>query len=201
MSWDNEAPCGGCGGKLNAAPPPFAANVRRSVTQEWAVICPECGLYTRFCRKIGVDEPVPDHPEFGFDYEGLDPGIVNVVRMLRESSLQLETVDSGDGYTKLMDGQYDPEEVLDVPHVAVVCEPHELARIATDIAIFLRIIGVDVVPEGRATGTEDNPTATVSARYDPADDTAVILIEHLNDDGLAIAMSRMRGNRNEMVQA
>ncbi len=85
-----------------------------------------------------------------FDYEQIDPGIRDTVRLLRDAGF--ETTDSGDGVSK-------PDMVcaLDFPHVAAVCAPHLILAEAKRMAEVLEGTGF-----------------VVQATYDPRDVIVVL---------------------------
>lgn len=105
----------------------------------------------------------------------LDPGIRRTVAWLRDHGF--DTTDSGDGVTKLETGVMDPEDVLDVPHVVMVTEPDELVTWAKRLAHELSARGIDLVPEGRG-------EPTLSASYDPANGSSVLILYGVNDEML-----------------
>ena len=104
----------------------------------------------------------------------LDPGIVEVVAFLRRHGFR--TTDSGDGRSKgdTMDC------ALDVPNVAMVCEPGTLLAEADRLRATLEAAGV-------ALTTENAPS--IQASYDPVDGSAVVLLLGLDDAALIAAMS------------
>lgn len=69
------------------------------------------------------------------DYDALDPGIRDVVRLLREHGF--DTRDSGDGISKPLDS----EGVLRFPHVVCVVEPHEMYSEARRLNALAKTIG------------------------------------------------------------
>ena len=96
-----------------------------------------------------------------FDYSQLDPGIVGIVRVLRY--LGFNTVDSGDGETKLVAG-YDPAEIIPYPHVAIATSEDKLIP---DARRLTRVLGKEW---------------TIQATFDPRDDSSLILIMKLPKD-------------------
>ena len=93
-----------------------------------------------------------------FDYAQLDPGIRGIVRVLRY--VGFNTVDSGDGETKLVAG-YDPAEILPYPHVAIATEPEKMIKESYRLISCL--------------GKE----WTINGTFNPRDETALILIMKL----------------------
>jgi hypothetical protein len=107
------------------------------------------------------------------DYSELDPGIRDVVRLLR--SWGFNTTDSGDGVSK----PEDYEGVLRVPHVhCTLTGKQGLKEQARRMHRNLRhLAGV----------SEDD--FSVEACFLPASETAVISLFHLNDEALARAQA------------
>lgn len=93
------------------------------------------------------------------DYDALDPGIRETVRMLR--SWGFNTTDSGDGITKGEDG-------LSHPHVFIVCDPPEMLAQADSLSYRLTSLGIAVGQVG-----ED---ISIQATYDPITGTAIIML-------------------------
>lgn len=114
----------------------------------------------------------------GLNWDALDPGIRETVRFLRERDF--ETTDSGDGVTKLVDGDDDDGAILDVPHVWMVVLPEHLAAEASRLRVTLRIHDIRVKAFGA-----DGEGVEIQATYDPVDGTAVIGLFGLNDALLA----------------
>jgi len=101
------------------------------------------------------------------NYDDLDPGIREMVRWLR--TLGFNTTDSGDGVTKkeaIADG-----DALDMPHVAITCPPYRMVNEAQRLmkAITDRIGGGSIEP------------GDITASFDPADDSAVIMLVGIDD--------------------
>jgi hypothetical protein len=108
------------------------------------------------------------------DYETLDPGIRETVRHLRAHGFN--TTDSGDGITKPAAGWPD-DEVLHVPHVAIVCDDGCLMVAQADrLMRILATGGVRVLPQSM-----DRTLPSIQASYDPADGTAVIILTGVSD--------------------
>ena len=104
----------------------------------------------------------------------LDPGITEVVAFLRRHGFR--TTDSGDGHSKgdTMDC------ALDVPNVAMVCDPGTLLAEADRLRAALEATGV-------ALAAEDAPS--IQASYDPVDGSAVLLLLGLDDNALHAAVA------------
>ena len=88
------------------------------------------------------------------DYEAIDPGIRDTVRLLREHGF--ETTDSGDGVTKLGSGWSDTE-AMPFPHVACHVTRDTLFAEADRLATVLLI------------------PWSIQASYDPRDKSYVLL--------------------------
>lgn len=97
------------------------------------------------------------------NYDELDPGIRHAVHLLR--AWGFSTTDSGDGKTKPAH-----PDVLPYPHVAILAERDHLCHEADSVALCLRQYGWGVA-EGFPPGKP-----TVQATYDPADETAIIMV-------------------------
>jgi hypothetical protein len=104
----------------------------------------------------------------------LDHGISRTVWWLREHGF--DTTDSGDGRSKIEAG-FDAEEVLDYPHVVCIVAPADLVTEANRLADLVHERGVEVVPNGRREAGQ----AEIAASYDPADDSAVLMLNHADD--------------------
>ena len=128
-----------------------------------------------------MSEVGPLTPE---ELAALDPGIRSTVAWLRFHGF--DTVDSGDGVTKYADA---PDEAsadvadvgpgwigcaLPVPNVAIQVEPDQLVAEADRLAaLLLSEHGVTVDPQGENLVADQ---AVISASYDPANRTALILL-------------------------
>lgn len=111
------------------------------------------------------------------DCETLDPGIRRVVQVLRTHHFQ--TTDSGDGVTKC-----DPKSptymecAINVPHVFMTVDPTVLVTSALRLHRVITALGVVLNSEIR-----------IEASYDPADDSAMLMLFGLTDDMLPEAKS------------
>lgn len=115
------------------------------------------------------------------DYDNLDPGIRGTVRLLRSHGF--DTVDSGDGVSKMQAPGLEPEErdcVNDFPHVVVRCSPDKLVATADHLAKVIRGVGIRLDPL-----TPDPSAPTVQASYDPADGSAIVVLCGVTDADLA----------------
>jgi hypothetical protein len=101
------------------------------------------------------------------DYSELDPGIRDVVRVMREAGF--DTTDSGDGVSKPKDGMC----VLEYPHVFAMTEP---ARMVSEADRLVALLGpewdVDVSyspRDGKAilSAAKMDPVAIWNARAEP----------------------------------
>lgn len=72
----------------------------------------------------------PMSPATAFDYNQLDPGIRDTVRLLREHGFV--TTDSGDGVSKPKEAR-----IFEVPHVAAEIHPHVIIRETQRLAALL----------------------------------------------------------------
>jgi hypothetical protein len=103
-------------------------------------------------------------------YDELDPGIRRLVRLLNDNGFK--TCDSGDGRSKFgPDGKPLPEWksdddrfewVMDVPHVAMSCEPFNLVTEVDRLCGVLQSIGIKVEPMN-----PDGDTVSVQGSYEP----------------------------------
>jgi hypothetical protein len=99
------------------------------------------------------------------NYNKLDPGIRNVVRLLHYWGYK--TTDSGDGVTK-----------LDFPHVVLNVHSRNVLWDANFLRGRLIAIGIDVVPHGPDGGV------SIQATYDPSSPDIVVMLMGLTDDML-----------------
>jgi hypothetical protein len=110
--------------------------------------------------------------------EGLDPGIREVVALLRVNGF--ETTDSGDGRTKIGNPAWNQECLLDIPHVFMLTTPDRLVQEADRLADLIAARGVEV-------GTA---RVWIEATYSPRDrkgKRAILGLLGLDDAGLAKA--------------
>jgi hypothetical protein len=104
----------------------------------------------------------------------LDPGIRRTVRWLQAEGFR--TTDSGDGVTKFQGG--DPMEgACDFPHVVCVVSSDLIASEADRLADLVRGRGVEVAPNGR----REEGEAEISASYDPADGSCLLILNYVGD--------------------
>jgi len=111
--------------------------------------------------------PVPDN---SINYNELDPGIRETVRLLRTHGFK--TTDSGDGVSKV-DG-------LSFPHVAMLVTEGEMVREAKRLLKLLRQRGLSFEPHNSG----DFPTIEVS--YNPVDGHCVLFLASINDKLLGL---------------
>lgn len=104
------------------------------------------------------------------DLAALDPGIRETVRRLHDAGFR--TTDSGDGVSKP-----DMACALAFPHVALTCDPAVLVAEARRFHAFLLATGVNVLPP--SVGPDEGPW--IQASYDPADNSATILLAGVDD--------------------
>jgi hypothetical protein len=109
-----------------------------------------------------------------FSPDDLDPGIRRTVLWLRKAGFM--TTDSGDGHTKIQAG-WDPEEVLDYPHVVCIVDPLDLLTEALFLVRLVHTRGVSVAPNGR----REPGQAEVQASLDPADGSAILVLAGVGD--------------------
>lgn len=97
------------------------------------------------------------------DYSVLDPGIRDVVRLLRDNGF--DTTDSGDGVEKfraaLRAQAAAPQDVLPFMHVAAVCTREEMMDEATRMLTLLQVL--------------DGRPWQVEATFYPADGQCLLL--------------------------
>lgn len=113
------------------------------------------------------------------DYQILDPGIRNTVKLLREHNFQ--TTDSGDGKTKYDAGGWDPEELMPFPHVIIITPPDELVSESRRLRKLLEGLGHRIHENGAGEYTND---IEIHSSFDPVNDCALILLMNLHDDDL-----------------
>lgn len=108
------------------------------------------------------------------DYSSLDPGIREVVRLLR--SLRFDTTDSGDGYSKPED-----ERALECHHVFMSVYPEHMVVESRRLADELISKGITVVSQSDSLSSNDGlPYVDVS--YDPVEDVALIGLFHVTSE-------------------
>lgn len=111
------------------------------------------------------------------DYDVLDPGICDVVRLLRSHAF--DTSDSGDGVTKI-----NMPCALSMPHVFIPVDPTQMISATLRLHRVVTAAGVTVSPNGQG-------NVYIEASYDPADDSALIMLYGLDDAGLAKARATL----------
>lgn len=105
-------------------------------------------------------------------YDELDPGIREVVRVMRDNGFR--TTDSGDGVSKPAD-----HRALNIPHVFAVVVPADALGSECDrLAYVLRQRGV------RFSGADPlaGPVPHIEGTYDPIDRTAVIGLYYVTSE-------------------
>lgn len=107
--------------------------------------------------------------KFSGDSEELDQGIRQTVLWLNENGFN--TTDSGDGVSKLAAG-WPPEEVLDFAHVFMFCNSTDLISEAQRLLKLLSSVGIESRPN------------MVEASYDPANESAMIMLQGVDDSYL-----------------
>jgi len=107
------------------------------------------------------------------DYEQLDPGIREVVRLLR--AYGYDTTDSGDGVSKHL---LDPE-VIPYPHVFVQLERSGMVGEVDQIRSLLEWRGIAFEPVG-----EDPWRPHLQLTWDPVSEVAVLEVGGVVDDML-----------------
>lgn len=113
------------------------------------------------------------------NYDELDPNIRNTVRWLRSHGFN--TTDSGDGKSKLKTGEFDDNDLINIPHVAMTADPAVLimeANRLSDIVEDLNIATTEV-------GSEDDNLVQIQASYDPLNEVGLIVIFNIHDELLA----------------
>ena len=126
------------------------------------------------------------------DYEKLDPGIRATVRLLNINGFA--TSDSGDGATNVMAGVSPLDSgVIPWPHIVVPCHPSFMAETAQAIAELLRAEGLAPAAQP-VTLAELGPCGVVvTTSFCVGESTAIVLVEHLDDDKLALAHVAAKG--------
>ena len=107
--------------------------------------------------------------------EDLDPGVRGLVRWLRANGF--DTIDSGDGRSKLVDGHPMKEEALPFAHVFISAQPDQLTLEADRLRGLLGEYGVTVEalrPHGRG-------RPRIEASYCPVDRRGVLALLHVTD--------------------
>lgn len=98
----------------------------------------------------------------GVNYDALDPGIREVVRLLRDAGF--DTTDSGDGVSKPAVGR-----TLDIPHVHIRVLRADLIDASHAVRDLLKHRGVRF-------GKVQAPCPHVEATYSPCDGVAVVSV-------------------------
>lgn len=106
----------------------------------------------------------------------LDDGIRETVRALWRSGY--ETTDSGDG--RRTGAKSDMDNVLDEPHVFMVCDPGRMIDEADRLHAMVSMWGVD----------ED--AINVQASYSPSDGVAVLMLFGVDDETVRKAIGARR---------
>jgi hypothetical protein len=101
----------------------------------------------------------------------ITPGIIKTVEWLNANGFI--TSDSGDGVTNVEAGM---EGALDYPNVAIPVQPTGLVYLASALLILLKRVGVEVLP-----ASEDTSIPCISASYDPADNSAIVMLYGVDD--------------------
>lgn len=102
-----------------------------------------------------------------FPYYELDPGIVDVVRLLREA--QFDTCDSGDGITKISAGWEPYECALPYPHVVCRSSEDMMFVDARRMYALLRVVDERWSVQGDYSPADDKYFVTASL-HEKADD-------------------------------
>lgn len=110
------------------------------------------------------------------NYDELDPGIRETVRWLRFYGF--DTHDSGDGKTKLEDGDTRCVETVANVHMAVA-NPEEMVKECTRLRDLLKSRGVKLKEIG------PNQAPHIQGSYDPVRDAAIISLWCVDDELLA----------------
>lgn len=106
------------------------------------------------------------------DYDALDPGIRDTVRILRAEGF--DTMDSGDGVSKTAEGGWDMDAIIPVPHVAIRVSPSDVAAEADRlVSICAGLFGRRVVPTETRQGADE---VEIHASYDPASGVALLVL-------------------------
>lgn len=157
-------------------------------------VCKTCGeanitlrhSFRMLVRRVPRSVHHPYHSELmtfdSFDYESLDPGIRDLVRLLRQN--RFNTTDSGDGVSK------PPEHrVLDYPHVfcssdskSLIGECDRMREVLIEAGLYATQDWVrgETFATNDGTRTQFTPVRTrgftIQGTYDPGDMTAVIAV-------------------------
>lgn len=107
------------------------------------------------------------------DYASLNPGIREVVSLLRQHGY--DTTDSGDGITNIAAGM---EGAIPAPHVHCVIDPASFMHAANKIVALLLLNGVEVQP------------GMVQVVYDPMDGVCTVSVYGINDEMLLEAQRK-----------
>lgn len=100
--------------------------------------------------------------------EQCDPGIKPVIRWLWAN--KFETIDSGDGITKLQDGTYAPEDVVTVPHVALKLEQGLTMLVYLNAAESLDMLAMRIDGEYRIEVTRSYPDHITTIMFFPSNE-------------------------------
>ena len=105
------------------------------------------------------------------ELSGLDSGIRRTVLFLRSKGF--ETIDSGDGKSKLGKGYVD-DEFIPLPHVFMVIRPKDMISASDYLVDVLTLSGVEIGPIG------DEPH--IQATYDPFHASSIIELYRVDDN-------------------
>lgn len=101
----------------------------------------------------------------------ITPGITKTVEWLNNNGF--DTSDSGDGVVNIAAMM---EGALEYPNVTIPVRPAEMVYMASALLILLKKVGVDVLP-----ASEDTSIPCISASYDPADNSAIVMLYGVDD--------------------
>lgn len=104
----------------------------------------------------------------------LNPGIRKTVEWLRSEGFV--TTDSGDGETNPAEGM---EDALEFPHVIMVVRQEEIVQEAERLMGLLDDKGIEILPM-----SDDGSQPAIEATYDPADESAVLMLFGVDDKKL-----------------
>jgi hypothetical protein len=127
---------------------------------------------------------------------GCDPGIRNLVKLLRD--VGFNTCDSGDGVTKF-EGKSEAERLeliqegyLDYPHVFIEVEwPESVMYAAHELQAYMKKLGVDVRQVG-----DGYHMPFIQATYDPVTKVGIVELAFVRDVDISKESNNVGGNQS-----
>lgn len=127
-------------------------------------------------QSVGEESDQDTGKKQGFDEESINPGVRNLVQMLRQN--HFNTVDSGDGKT----GDFECDRGY--PYVSILVEnPSRLMGETYRLANLMRLCSVDLVAVGQG-DIGSTGDVEIEASLDPVNNVGIIDLRGLNDEKL-----------------